>query len=232
MSSRAPGHPGPRWSASSALVALLSAIMASLLTASLIAALFVAGGTDADQLDSTPGFTLTGTIFQEVAFVAAALIAAAQVTRPTPSQFGLGRVSLSMLGWAAVAFFGFLAIAQLYGTLVDIPTDDLPFAEHPTTLVAVITGIFVIGIAPPVEEFFFRGFLYQALRGRFGVAAGAIGSGLLFGVVHLEAPVQMGLLAILGVILALLFQRTGSLWPCILVHATNNAFAFQYVLTH
>ena len=42
----------------------------------------------------------------------------------------------------------------------------------------------------------------------------------------------MGVLAILGVILALLFERTKSLWPCILLHAINNAIAFQYVMTH
>ena len=35
-------------------------------------------------------------------------------------------------------------------------------------------------------------------------------------------------LAILGVILALLFEKTSSLWPCIMLHAINNTLAFIY----
>jgi membrane protease YdiL (CAAX protease family) len=33
-------------------------------------------------------------------------------------------------------------------------------------------------------------------------------------------------LAVFGVILAWLYERTGSLWPTIAVHALNNALAF------
>jgi len=232
---QAPG-PGadlePRWTPSSALVALFGAIFASLLVAAALAGIFVAAGADSDHLDSSPGFTLTGTLFQDLLFVVAALVTASQFSRPTAAQFGFRRVGLSALGWAALAFAAFIVAAQVYGSLIHIPKDDLPFAENPSTAVAIATGIFVIGIAPTVEEFFFRGFLYQGLRGRLGVALGALTSGVIFGAVHLEAPAQMGVLAILGVILALLFERTKSLWPCILLHAINNAIAFQYVMTH
>ena len=162
----------------------------------------------------------------------AAVVTASRFARPTPAQFGFRRVGITAFGWAAAAFVAFIVAAQVYGTLIHIPKDDLPFAENPSTLVAIMTGIFVIGIAPTVEEFFFRGFLYQAMRGRLGVALGAVTSGVIFGAVHLEAPAQMGVLAILGVILALLFERTKSLYPCILLHAVNNAIAFQYVLSH
>ena len=223
--------PEPRWSPSSALAALFLAIFGSLLVAGVLAGVFVAAGADPDDLDSMPGFTLTGTLFQEVLFVVAALVTASRFSRPTAALFGFRPVGLSGLGWAAVAFVTFIVAAQVYGSLVHIPKEDLPFAENPSTPVAVVTGIFVIAIAPIVEEFFFRGFLYQALRGRLGVAMGAVTSGVIFGAIHLEAPAQMGVLAILGVILALLFERTKSLWPCILLHAVNNAIAFQYVLS-
>lgn len=222
----------PRWTPTSALVALVLAIFASLLVAAVLAGIFVAAGADPDHLDSMPGFTLTGTLFQEVLFVVAALVTASRFSRPTAALFGFRPIGLSGLGWAAVAFATFVVAAQIYGILVHIPRDDLPFAENPSTLVAILTGIFVIAIAPVVEEFFFRGFVYQALRGRLGVAMGAVTSGIVFGAVHLEAPAQMGVLAILGIILALLFERTKSLWPCILLHAVNNAVAFQYVMSH
>ena len=38
-------------------------------------------------------------------------------------------------------------------------------------------------------------------------------------------------LAILGVILALLFEKTNSLWPPIMVHAFNNTLAFAYLMS-
>ena len=222
----------PRWTVSSALVALGAVIFGSLLIGSAIFALFVAGGVDSDTVSDSAGFTLTATFAQELLFVGAAIFTAAQFARPTPAQFGFRSFPLSALGWTAGAFAAYLGASAIYGSLIDIPTEDLPFANDPSTLLAVVIGIFVIGIAPPVEEFFFRGFLYQALRGRFGVVLGAVASGLIFGVIHLEAVEQMGILAILGVILALLFERTGTLWPCIFVHTVNNAFAFQYVMTH
>ena len=38
-------------------------------------------------------------------------------------------------------------------------------------------------------------------------------------------------LAILGVILALLFEKTKSLWPPIMLHAVNNTLAFSYLMS-
>ena len=39
-------------------------------------------------------------------------------------------------------------------------------------------------------------------------------------------------LAILGVVLALLFEKTKSLWPPIILHAMNNSLAFAYLMSH
>jgi membrane protease YdiL (CAAX protease family) len=89
--------------------------------------------------------------------------------------------------------------------------------------------VFVIGVAPPVEEFFFRGFLYQSLRTRLGVLGGAVVSGLIFGAIHFK-PEFLIPLASLGFLLAWLFEKTGSLWPCIAVHAINNTLAFAVLL--
>jgi membrane protease YdiL (CAAX protease family) len=51
----------------------------------------------------------------------------------------------------------------------------------------------------------------------------------VFGAIHFK-PAFLVPLAILGMVLALLFQKTNSLWPCILVHALNNALAFAVTL--
>ena len=90
-------------------------------------------------------------------------------------------------------------------------------------------AILVIGVAPLTEELFFRGFMFAGLRRRmpFIVAAG-ISAGI-WGLFHYTGAGTWGVviqLAAFGVILSWLYQRTGSLWPAVAVHALNNALAF------
>ena len=80
------------------------------------------------------------------------------------------------------------------------------------------------GIAPVAEEVFFRGFLYAGLRDRLGVGWGIALSALVFGVVHLTPGVLVPI-ALMGAILAGLYQITGSLWPSIILHMSINALA-------
>ncbi len=83
-------------------------------------------------------------------------------------------------------------------------------------------------VAPLTEEFFFRGFVFGVLRERVGVVGGALATGLVFGLVHVAgSPIEtVGVLIILGVLLCALYQRTGSLLPCIALHSLNNAISF------
>ena len=83
-------------------------------------------------------------------------------------------------------------------------------------------------VAPICEEFLFRGFIFASLRNWRGPWPAAIITGVLFGVVHgLSAPaVDLLPLAFLGFVLCVVYQRTGSLYPCIALHLLNNAIAF------
>jgi membrane protease YdiL (CAAX protease family) len=74
-------------------------------------------------------------------------------------------------------------------------------------------------LAPVVEELLFRGLLYRYLRGRLGVVVAVVLSALIFGALHVVIPP----LVVMGIVLAIIAQRTGSIWPGIVVHATNNA---------
>ena len=82
--------------------------------------------------------------------------------------------------------------------------------------------------APLAEELFFRGFMFGVLRERIGVAGGALVTGVVFGLVHATgSPIKtLGVLVILGVLLCLLYVRTGSLLPCIALHALNNSLSY------
>ena len=83
--------------------------------------------------------------------------------------------------------------------------------------------------APAAEEFFFRGFFYRALRTRLGALMAALIDGLLFGAVHYEGPktaLLLPVLAALGFIFCLVYEKTGTLFATIGLHALNNTIAF------
>lgn len=88
--------------------------------------------------------------------------------------------------------------------------------------------IFVQGVvlAPIVEEFVFRGVLFQTLWQRTGrVWLSAFVSGFLFAVIHPQFLAGLIPLTAIGTVLALLFAYTRSLVPSILLHAVNNLVA-------
>jgi hypothetical protein len=85
--------------------------------------------------------------------------------------------------------------------------------------------VLVVGIIGPLgEEIFFRGFAYTALRHRFGPAIAAVASAALFAVVHLN-PGALIPIFLIGLVLAALYERTGTLAAPFALHAVNNTFA-------
>ncbi|MEA2498605.1 MAG: protease family protein, partial [Actinomycetota bacterium] len=79
-------------------------------------------------------------------------------------------------------------------------------------------------VAPVVEEFLFRGLLYRWLRERRGVRAAAVISAAIFAVTHF-IPLLMPSIFVLGLALAWVAERYGSLYPPLALHATFNAIA-------
>jgi membrane protease YdiL (CAAX protease family) len=228
------GPPGPPagedalpLGASRGLIGVLVAMAATIGLAMVIAVVFAVAGVD--DIGDNKAFTFIATFAGDFALVAAAWgITAGEGRRPTLRMFGLRRFRFwPAIGWIALAFFAYLMLAGVYTELVNPPQDDLPdeLGADESTLLAVLTGVFVIGVAPPVEEFFFRGFLFQALRNSWGPALGALGSAVIFAAIHLQ-PDKFVQLTILGLALAFLFHRTNSLWPCIMLHGFNNILAF------
>ncbi|MBC7172768.1 MAG: CPBP family intramembrane metalloprotease, partial [Polyangiaceae bacterium] len=71
------------------------------------------------------------------------------------------------------------------------------------------------------EETYFRG-LVQHILGR-GVLA-IVGSGVIFAVFHLDPVQAIGVLPV-GIYLAWLLARTGSVWVPIVAHVANNSVA-------
>jgi membrane protease YdiL (CAAX protease family) len=79
-------------------------------------------------------------------------------------------------------------------------------------------------IAPFVEETFFRGFIFACLRDKWGWQWSVIVSAGLFALAHI-IPISILPMFFLGIILALITQFSGSIWPAILIHVLNNFIA-------
>lgn len=214
------------------LAAMLCAfIVATIAFALIAAAIEVGGGTVTD--DGPPGLLISATLVQDAALIVAAVVFAGLWARGlTPASFGLRPTRLGpAVGWTLLAWGAFLLLGQVYVQLVGQPEDqaltqDLRNEETLSALVGY--GVLLAFVAPLAEELFFRGFVFGVVREKIGVAGGAIVSAVVFGLVHITgSPIKtVGVLIILGVLLCLLYVQTGSLLPCIALHALNNGLSF------
>lgn len=80
-------------------------------------------------------------------------------------------------------------------------------------------------LAPLVEEIFFRGFLFQGFRQRYGWVTAILLSAAIFSAAHLSLVVLIPTF-ILGCVLAYVYHRTNSVWPGIILHFLINSFGF------
>jgi membrane protease YdiL (CAAX protease family) len=201
------------------------AIIAGLGLVLLVMIVFAAFGTS--ELSDNHAFEFAAAFASDLALIATAYGLTSREGGPAFRKLGFRRFKPSALGWAVLAFVAYLVLASIYTVLFNPPQDDLPdqLGADESTLLAVVTGVFVVAVAPLVEETFFRGFLYQTLRNSWGVWLAAPASAVIFSAIHLQ-PSKFVQLVILGTALAFVFQKTRSLWPCILLHALNNTLAF------
>ena len=88
--------------------------------------------------------------------------------------------------------------------------------------VFILMGVVACIGAPLSEEVVFRGYIYTAVKRMAGLPVAVILSGLLFGAVHMSLVALLPL-TVLGIILALSYEYTGSLWAPIAIHFCFNA---------
>ena len=85
----------------------------------------------------------------------------------------------------------------------------------------IITVLLISTLVPLWEEMFFRGFIHNVLRNRLGMWPAIFVSSLLFGLFHF-IPLQIIGAFTLGILMAWLYEKSGSLWLPIFAHALNN----------
>lgn len=101
----------------------------------------------------------------------------------------------------------------------------------------VVAAVYAVVIAPIHEELFFRGILFRALRGRYGLGAGLIGSATAFSLIHyMDGPwpgtvLLMGVMFFNGIALAWFSERRGNVVSNTVAHMVFNVIGLTLILT-
>ncbi|MBP1465437.1 CPBP family intramembrane metalloprotease [Candidatus Chloroploca sp. M-50] len=93
-----------------------------------------------------------------------------------------------------------------------------------TSAELVMLLLLVAGLVPFAEELFFRGMIYPLMRYRASIITAIALNAAAFTVVHV-IPVIFPALFVLGLLLAYLRERSGSIWPSVLLHMMQNGLA-------
>jgi membrane protease YdiL (CAAX protease family) len=136
--------------------------------------------------------------------------------------------------WAGAAVLGVMAAKALgMGAPGTPPTQravDLVGRTHSPAALAIYFALIVI-VGPLLEELLFRGFLYPGLRTKLTPVVATVVSAALFAGLHVPFAVsQMVAIGAIGIMLAILYERTRSLLPCVVAHSLHNGFVFALLL--
>lgn len=172
--------------------------------------------------------TLIAGIFGVIGFQHRSAIATFQLE---PSRFP--KSAATGLLWLLVTYPLILAIQaavqQFAGSADDSQMIVRYFLEHPDLRHRAAVVFMAVGVAPVAEEVIFRGYFYGVIRRYGGRIPAILTSSLLFAAIHVHLPSAPGLF-LLAVILCLLYERTGSLWGNITMHAAFNASTVLFLI--
>jgi uncharacterized protein len=137
------------------------------------------------------------------------------------------------VGWVVIAVIAGLFCTVMTGlvtvmvqvALGQIPNNpQLPFLAPGGFSWTAAVGMLVLAglVVPLAEELLFRGVLYAWLRSRLGIVLSVVISAAIFGLAHGDIPIAVGV-AFMGVIQALIYEGSKSIWTTFIMHAINNS---------
>lgn len=152
------------------------------------------------------------------------------------ARLGLGPLGgrtfrLALAGWGA-----YLLLAAAISPLLSPEQDGIAreLDDVVGTIAVIVAGLLIVVAAPLSEEIFFRGFVFAGLRNSVPFWAAALVSAGFWGSLHLAGG-NIGVvvqLALFGLVLAWLYERSGSLWAPVIAHTINNAIAYTLLVTN
>ena len=178
---------------------------------------------------------------QDVLWIGVALLVPFMAVRYLkPEQLGLQKRSIGRsIGVLVVVLISFYVLAAIYSAALGLDQDsnellqDTGIGESVSR--DVLYALLFTVAAPVAEELLFRGLLFRSLRDAFiakvgtrgGVILGAVISGVIFGGIHVGGGQDkyLPVLMTLGILLALAYQWSGTLYVPVVLHSINNALA-------
>lgn len=235
---------GPSWRVPWSLGDMAKALGVSVLLAIAIItpAFIVAEGVSGDvAVDADPealAVVLTGNFIWQIVTIAVVLrftifkygLSWSALGFRAPRSMAMWFLPLGLLiaSWAVIAAYA--VILEVVGGPSLTDQEQIPeVAFDSSTTLPIVALISLLG-APLSEEILFRGFLFQGLRTRWGVAAASVASGVLFGVVHI-VPVLIVPFALVGVIFAIGYAYSGSIYVPMAAHFLFNGVSLAISVT-
>jgi membrane protease YdiL (CAAX protease family) len=222
VSTKPAGFPYANWGPLAAVLGILLALATGVVIA--IPAVLIDKPPEGGELGDTANALVQLATALGFLLVPIAIAAGRGATpRQALAQLGLRRFRPSAIKWMLASIGAYLLFAIAYTALVGQPHQK-DIAED---FGAIPVQVLLIAIAAPIsEEVCFRGFLFGGLRERLPRIAAALVSALIFGALHVTTGVSaVPPLIAFGFILALLYEKTGSIVPGILLHMLNNSVA-------
>lgn len=165
---------------------------------------------------------------------------------------GLGIISIVWLKRVKKQNFSFIGIIQckfiyyFYAVVFGVGIfflSKVVFKFHPVNFIfkgsddIIWLFISIVIFTPITEELYARGVLFSACRGKFGLTRGLILSALIFGLAHFNYKDMSGFHITMiynfinGIVFALLYYYSKSIFPSILSHSIVNLLGYlRYVV--
>ena len=191
-------------------------------------------GEDSNELYAA---TFVASAFAEVALVAVAGFFTFHKYGGSWERLGLVMPEGRTLLWALGGFVGALAVSMLYGGMIELfdinalrtdCAEQIPKEVRDERVLMAMAAVTVIMFAPICEEIFFRGFIATGISRAWGIAAGVVVSGLLFSGAHF-LPKSFLPIALIGMIFAFVYWRSGNLWSTVLAHIAFNSLSIALI---
>lgn len=209
----------PAWGFIDLIIVYIASVLLTLLGSRIMA----------ENIVDNMTFFISTAILQFFISIGLVLLFALYINKARLADLGLKKAYLHDLLW-----YGLLGgtLLMVFMVLMGIPISKLQPDVQPQVFEQMLRTagqnwhffiLLFLGTvtAPIAEELFYRGMLYPVFRRYMGAGWGAAVAGLIFGLAHWDLwrtiPLAMG-----GVVLCYMYEKTGNIWVTILAHGTWN----------
>lgn len=170
-----------------------------------------------------PHITIFGAVVAAGTWLLLRALRSAPSSPARAGTVGAGAVALwTIAGCAATVALQFAISAAMSG--LGVEAKEQPFVAEMLRNAGAPEVLAIVVAAPVGEEIVFRRLIHRTLAPSWGTGIGIAASTVLFALIHLYPPLIPNYLAI-GLVCAIVYERTGHVGAAVFVHAANNAFA-------